>query len=346
MAHGAGAAHVEGCEHERDGDRPCPGGRGAPPAALDALVIGGGAAGLSAALVLSGARRDVLVVDGGSPRNAPAGHVHGYLSSEGISPADLVAGGRKEVEQYGGRFVTDTVETLERDDSGFRATLGSGTVLHTRTVLLATGLVDELPDIDGIREQWGHGVSHCPYCHGYEARDQPIGVIASNPMSLHQAQTVRQWSDDVVLFTHTAATLGPDDAEQFEARGIRVVEGPVAGLVTSGDQLVGVRMASGEVVDRTALFIGPRMLARDRLAVVLGAQTERNDFAQWLVVDDQQATGVDGLWAAGNVTDPAAQVIAAAAAGSLAAISMNAYLVDDDVARAVEELRARAEPDR
>ena len=144
----------------------------------DIVVVGGGAAGLSAALVLVRARRMVVVVDAGAPRNAPAAHMHGFLTRDGMPPRELLAAGRAEVSGYGGRLIDDTVVAIE---PGFHVRLASGAHLRTRRVLVATGLRDELPDIPGVRERWGRDLLHCPYCHGYEVRDQPLGVLGAPP---------------------------------------------------------------------------------------------------------------------------------------------------------------------
>ena len=167
----------------------------------DMVVVGGGAAGLSAALTLARARRRVTVVDAGEPRNAPAEGVHGVLALDGLRPSEFLARGREEVAGYHGELVEGEVVGTDTAEHGFDVSLGDGAVLPTRTLLLAIGVSDELPDIPGVREQWGHGVLHCPYCHGWEVRDQRIGVLASGPTSAHQATLFHQWSRDITYFT-------------------------------------------------------------------------------------------------------------------------------------------------
>ena len=212
-------------------------GRGA-----DVVVIGGGAAGLSGALMLARARRSVVVIDAGAPRNAPADGVHGLLGREGTPPGELLARGRAEVRQYGGKVVDGAVATAVRDGDGFVVTLADGRSVRARRLLVTTGLVDELPDVPGLRERWGRDVLHCPYCHGWEVRDQAVGVLASGPMSVHQALLFRQWTGDVTYFSHTMPAPTPEQAEQFAARGITVVDGEVAAVETVDDRLAGVRM--------------------------------------------------------------------------------------------------------
>jgi thioredoxin reductase len=305
----------------------------------DVVVIGGGAAGLSAALVLSRARRKVLVVDGGHPRNAPAAHMHGFLSRDGMPPAELLARGRDEVRGYGGRIVTGTVEGItECHEGGFRVLLGDRAPLTTRQVLLASGLHDELPDIPGLRERWARDVLHCPYCHGYEVRDRPLGVIGTAPDTVRYAQIVRQWSDDVVFFAPDGM-LTEAQRTELVARAIGLVEGTVHRILTTEDRLSGVEMGDGRIVARDALFVPPRFVPNNHLLVTLGADLDENG---WVRTDATGATSIPGLWAAGNLANPRAQVITAAGEGSAAAIAMNAVLVDDDVHTAVRDLHRGA----
>jgi thioredoxin reductase len=291
----------------------------------DVVVVGGGAAGLSAALVLGRARRRVAVFDAGAPRNAPAAQMHGFLSRDGMPPADLLAAGRVEVERYGVELVHDrAVELTGR----FTLRLESGRFVSGRRLLLATGAVDDLPDVAGARERWGRDLLHCPYCHGWEVRDQPIGVLGTTAGSHEHAHLLRQWSDDVVFFTHTEE-LGSSERAVLNARGIRVVDGLVARLVVVGDRLEEVQLADGRAIPRTALFIRPRLRARaDGLIASLGCEVDEDGFVR---VDAAGATSVAGVWAAGNASNPRAQVITAAGEGSAAAIAINADLVEEDV---------------
>ena len=300
----------------------------------DVLVVGGGAAGLSAALVLGRARRRVAVVDAGSPRNAPAAHMQGFLSRDGMPPADLLAAGRAEVVGYGVELIDDTVVGVS---AGFVARLAGGRVLEARRILIATGVRDELPDIPGVAERWGRDLLHCPYCHGWEVRDQPIGVLGTRPDAVQHALLVRQWSDDVVFFAHTLDVCS-GELEQLRARGVQVAIGEVARLVVEGDALCGVELVDGRVIPRTAVFIRPVNVPHaDDLLAGLGCDVDPAGFA---IVDATGRTSTGGVWAAGNVVDPRFQVITSAGAGSAAAIAINADLVRDDVERAVEVDRA------
>jgi thioredoxin reductase len=278
--------------------------------AYDVVVVGGGAAGLSAALVLGRARRHVAVVDGGAPRNAPAAHMQGFLSRDGMSPAALLTAGRAEVTGYGVELIEDQVVTLE------------------------TGVRDELPAIRGVRERWGRDLLHCPYCHGWEVRDQPLGVLGTIPGAVQHALLIRQWSDDIVFFAHTSDPTAAEQ-EELESRGVQIVRGDVAQLVVEDDRLTGVELADGRVIARTAVFIRPVNVPHsDGLLAGLGCDVDESGFA---TVDRTGRTSTVGVWATGNVVDPRAQVITAAGAGSAAAIAINADLVQEDVKRATEQ---------
>ncbi|BCW34691.1 thioredoxin reductase [Arthrobacter sp. StoSoilA2] len=298
----------------------------------DVIIIGGGSAGLSAALVLSRARRNVLVVDSGEPRNAPAAHMQGFLSRDGMPPGEFLAAGRNEVKEYGGEILNAMVsEIVQCGESAFSVLLAHGQRVTARRLLIATGLTDELPDIPGLRERWARDVLHCPYCHGYEVRDQPLGVLGGSPDTVRYAQIIRQWSEDVVLFT-PADTLSVDQRSQLVARSIGIVEGKVERVLVENGQLSGIQMDDGRVVPRKALFVPPSFAPNNELPVRLGCEIDENG---WPVTDVHGQTTIPGVWVAGNVANPRAQVITAAGEGSASAIAINADLVDEDIRNAV-----------
>ena len=302
----------------------------------DVVVIGGGPAGLSAALLLARARRAVVVFDAGAPRNAAAAAVHGLLGLDGIRPAELLQRGRAEVRRYGGHVVAGDVVTAVRDGAGFRVALAGGETVRSRRLLVATGLFDELPDIPGLRARWGRDVVHCPYCHGWEVRDRAIGVLASGPMSVHQALLFRQWSPDVTYFSHTLPPTG-EQAEQLAARGIRVANGEVTSVEDVDGRLVGVRLHDRTVVSRQVLAVAPRVAVRSSFLTELGlrAADHPSGAGEYVPCEPNGRTEVPGVWVAGNVTDPAAQVGSAAAAGAAAAAAINADLVAQGTASAL-----------
>jgi thioredoxin reductase len=310
--------------------------------AVDVIVVGGGLAGLAGALTLVRARRSVLVVDAGQPRNAPAAHAHGYLTRDGASPLALLATGRAEVAGYGGHLVTGVVTSLARLPGGFEITLSNDSAHRARRVLVATGLVDEYPDIPGLRDRWGRDVVHCPFCFGWELRDQPLAVLATGPHAVAQALTWRQWSSDVALFLHTAPKPDPEQLEQLAARGVSLVEGEVAGVEVTGDKLSGVRLQSGQVIPRRAVVIGPQFEARHALLDSLGVTVAEHPLGigHQVAADGTGRTAAAGVWVAGNAADVTAGVMQAAASGVAAAAAINADLTAEDTGAAVAARRA------
>jgi thioredoxin reductase len=234
------------------------------------------------------------------------------------------------------------VVALARSAVGFAVTLEDGRAFAARRLLVTTGLVDELPEVPGLRELWGTDVVHCPYCHGYEVRDEPIGVLSTGPLSVRLAQLFRQWSADVTLFLHTGPRPSDEEAEALAARGIAVVDGEVAALETDAGRLRGVRLASGEVVPRRVLAIGTTLIARADLLAGIGLEPTAHELGvgQRIEADGTGRTAVPGVWVAGNVTDLAAWVISAASAGVLAGAAINNDLVAEDTRVAVERRAA------
>ncbi|MGW1220111.1 NAD(P)/FAD-dependent oxidoreductase [Streptomyces californicus] len=315
----------------------------------DVVIVGGGAAGLSGALALARARRSVLVIDAGEPRNAPASHVHNYLGRESTPPGELLAIGRNEAAGYGAEIVSGRVASAERlpgaEDAGFWVVTEDGRSVEARRLLVTTGLVDELPPVPGLAERWGREVLHCPYCHGHEVADRPIGVLATGPLAVHQALMWRQWSDDVTLFLHTGPEPSAEEYEELAAHDVAVVDGEVAGLEIADDRFTGVRLTSGRVVPREALVVQARFTARSAVLESLGLTPVAQEMAGTVVgtyipSDPTGATEVPGVWAAGNVTRLTEQVVGAAAAGLMAAGALNGDLITEDTRLAVAARRA------
>ncbi|MFE6409611.1 NAD(P)/FAD-dependent oxidoreductase [Streptomyces sp. NPDC057837] len=301
------------------------------------VVVGGGAAGLSAALVLGRARHRTLVVDAGEPRNAPAAHMQGYLSRDGMPPAEFLAAGREEIARYGVELVRDRVVDVERGED-FAVVLAGGRTVRARRLVVATGLKDELPAVPGIAERFGRDVLHCPFCHGWEVRDQPFGVLATSPASVHQALMVSQWSKDVRLFLHTVdeAELSDEDLRRLAAARVDVVPGEVAELVVEDDRLTGVRLADGSAHARSVLFAAPRPVPQTGLLERLGAELHETPFGAYPVVDATGLTTVPGVWAAGNAIGFAEQVVHAASGGYRAASAIVGDLLMTDLDAAVQ----------
>ena len=233
----------------------------------DVVVIGGGVAGLSGAMALGRSKRRVLVIDAGEPRNAPSDHAHNYLGREGINPLELVEIGRGEVASYGVELASDRVTAVTASDGSFTVATAEGEPVSARRVLVTGGVVDELPAIPGLAERWGRDVLHCPYCHGWEVRDQAIAVLATMPMSAHHGLLFRQLSDDVVMVVVDGVELPAEEVEKLEAIGVRLVHGTPSEVVVEDDALVGLRLADGSVLERAGSRRGvaaarPRRLPR------------------------------------------------------------------------------------
>jgi thioredoxin reductase len=305
-------------------------------ASWDCIIVGAGPAGLNAALVLGRARRRVLVLDNGAPRNYATHAMHGVLGHDGLDPADLRARGREELARYGVEIARADVEGAAVLAGGIRLTWDDS-VETTRTVVLATGMLDEVPDIPGFGEVWGTSAHTCPYCDGFEHRDERIAVLAAGARGEHLALLLRQWSDDVVLLTNGPHELAGDQLARVQARGVRVIDTPVVALDSENARLREVRLADGQTLARDALFFYVGWQLRTDLARALGCEL-RDDGS--VAVGSDQATTVDRVYAAGNCADPRALVPTAAGAGAAAAVSINARLTVEDADRAVAASRA------
>ncbi len=297
---------------------------------FDVVIVGGGAAGLSAALMLGRARRSVLVVDEGLPRNRFAPHMHGLLSRDGMSPLALLEQGRAEASRYGVEFAEGQVTGIERAERGF--------VVHGpvealgRRVVVATGLVDVLPDIPGVQNLWGTGAVVCPYCDGWEVRDQPLGVIATSPMSRNQAHLLRQWSSDLTVFGAVEVGIPESELAGFAARGIRVA---APALEVSGSLgHITVRTAAGSH-ELSRIFVGARPRPADELLRSLGCATTDTPAGPFISTDATGQTSVAGVWAVGNVSDQKALVPIALGAGTAAATQINISLLEEEIAEAL-----------
>ncbi len=309
---------------------------------VDVAVIGGSAAGLAASLMLARSLRSVAVIDAGDPRNAPSAHMHGYLSRDGMSPADFVAAGRAEVAGYGVELVDGRVRTVDGDvDHGFTVEVEGGGRVRARRLVVATGLTDVLPSIPGLAERWGRDVLHCPYCHGYEVRGSRVVVLATSPMAAHAAGLFRQLTEHLTVVVHEADGPGAVDRERLSARGVEVLDGPVAEIVVEADRITGVRLSNGEVVPADAVVVGPRFEARAGFLEGLGLVPVEHEMGIGTHVPSEAfgASAVPGVWLAGNVTDPMQQVSHAAAAGSMAGAIVNADLVREETDDAVAHAR-------
>jgi thioredoxin reductase len=314
---------------------------GADSGTWDCIVVGAGPAGLNAALVLGRARRRILVLDDARPRNYATQEMHGVLGHDGLDPADLRARGRAELARYGVEVATAEVEGAEMLDRSARVLSARGADV-ARTVLLATGMLDAVPDIPGFADVWGTSAHTCPYCDGFEHRDERLAILAAGARGEHLAILLRQWSEDVVLLTNGPHALDADQLARLKALGIRTTETPVVALDADGNgRLRRVYLDDGETLDRDALFFYLGWQLRTKLARSLGCELRDDDS---IAVDAGQATTVDRIYAAGNCADPRALVPAAAGSGVTAAVTINARLSFEDADRAVADLALRSAP--
>ncbi|MEL4317491.1 NAD(P)/FAD-dependent oxidoreductase [Leifsonia sp. YIM 134122] len=298
----------------------------------DVIIVGGGPAGLSAALSLGRARRRVIVVDAGTPRNMGAAHMHGVLGHDGLAPLQFLELGRAEVSRYGVQLCHDEISAARANATGVDVDTRNGTI-SGRRLLIATGLTDELPDIPGMRDQWGRGVVVCPYCDGWEHKDDVIGVIATSPHSVEQAQLLRQWSERIVYFPHAAGDPSAEASDALARRGIRMARGAVTGLRIDDDEVTGVEV-DGRVIAVGVVFTGPTPRPRDALLRSLGAATTDGPLGSWVDIDEDGRTTVPGVWAVGNVVNVRANVPVSLGLGALVGGALNSDLVHDDIRNA------------
>ncbi len=294
----------------------------------DVVVVGGGAAGLSASLVLGRARRRTLVVDEGSPRNAPSPAAHSIFTRDGTPPAELLRIAREQLAPY------ETVESrrgrvqsVHRDDEAFVALLADGTEVRTRRVLLALGVRDILPDIDGFGALWGRGVLHCPYCHGWEVRDEPLALYAEGAVAMEMAPLLLQWSRDLLLCTGGPDRLGESDRETLLGVGVRIIDTPVQRVEGDG-HLERIVFVDGSTESRSALFLRPAQALTNDVPMQLGCELTE---AGHIRVGADRQTSIPGVYAAGDATTPLQQIVVAAASGAEAAMMLNRDLIRADL---------------
>jgi thioredoxin reductase len=300
---------------------------------FDVVVVGGGPAGLSAALVLGRARRRVLLCDAGQGRNAPAAGVHGFLTRDGTPPAELRRIAREQLIPYGAAFHDGAVAGARKVDGGFEVDLADGGRVACRKLILATGMVDELPDIPGLRERWGESVIHCPYCHGWEHRGRPWALLAERPEHVAEMATLALgWTDRIAVLTHGPAAIAADVRAWLAGRGIAVAEGRIEGLEGEGRGLSAVRLEGGGRVEAAAMLARPRPRQGSPLPASLGCTfVAEAPTAGMVEVDATGATGVEGLYVAGDASAGAPSVARAVAEGAMAAAAgaNRAMLIED-----------------
>ena len=294
----------------------------------DVIIIGGSFAGLTAALHLVRARRTVTILDTAKPRNRFAAAAHNVLGYDGVSPLIIREKALTDVLAY------PTATHLQAEAVGiggapddFVVRTADGASLNARRVILAYGVADQFPDIPGFAECWGKTVIHCPYCHGYEVAGRPLGILYSSPASLHAPVLLRDWTDDLTLFSN-GLDLPDGEEAKIKARGNKVLEGRVASFLHTDGQLSAVRMESGREIPLGAMLAHPMVKPSSRLHEDIGAETKEFVLGQYLAVDDQMQTTVPGIFAAGDLAGPRHSVNNAVYDGTIAGVGCHRSLLD------------------
>ncbi|WP_334166546.1 NAD(P)/FAD-dependent oxidoreductase [Achromobacter mucicolens] len=293
----------------------------------DVIIIGGSFAGLSAAMQLARARRQVLLVDAARPRNRYAAHAHGFLGQDGVPPHEIVANARAQLARYPTVSFLDgeAIQALAQD-GGFAVIMAGGEQVRGARLILATGMRDELPPLPGLQARWGQTVLHCPYCHGFEVADEPLGVLAAHPMSVHQAMLLPDWGP-TTYFTQGQFEPSPEDARHLGARGVHVERTPVVALLGDAPALTGVVLADGREVPLRALFVASRVHMASPLAGQLGCEFDEGPLGPVIRVDDMKQTTVPGVFAAGDASTSMSNATLASASGVMAGVCAHRSLV-------------------
>jgi thioredoxin reductase len=293
----------------------------------DAIVVGGSYAGLSAAMQLARARRRVLIVDAGLPRNRFAAAGHGFFGQDGRAPFDILRDAARLVRAYPTvEDVEDEVVSATEDAGGFAVALAGGRIETGARLVLATGVRDELPEVAGLKERWGVTVLHCPYCHGYEVADRPLGILANHPLSAHQGVLIPDWGP-TTYFTQGIYEPEPDELAQMTARGVQIERTPIVELLGSAPDLQAVRLSDGRVLPTHAIFTAPRISLVSSLTEQLGCAIEDGPLGPYVRVDDRKRTSVDGVYAAGDAAAPMHNATFASAAGVMAGVGAHQSLI-------------------
>jgi len=294
----------------------------------DCAIIGGGPAGLNAALVLGRARKNVALLDNSRPRNGVTHASHGFITRDGIQPAEFRRIAYEEVLNYPSvRHWESEVTDIRRTEHGFTLSTSKGELVQARKLILAFGLKEELPQIEGIRDFYGKSLFVCPFCDGWELRDQPLAIISENPNVFHTVKLVFNWSRDLIVCTNGSDHLTAEQRQQLAARGIRIVDTPVAAISGRNGLLERVHFTDGTFIERSGGFISPTQLPHARFDEALGYKTTDNG---GIVTDALGRTTVAGVFAAGDSAYVMpSQLIYAAASGSKAAMAVMAELTEE-----------------
>lgn len=300
------------------------------PDTYDVIIVGAGPAGLSAALILGRCRRSVLICDTGQPRNAASHELHGYLTRDCTPPREFLVMGRRELERYTTVHLRDVgaTDAACNEEGSFTVTLADGSIVRSRKLLIATGVCDNLPEIDGLREMYGRSVFHCPYCDGWELRDQPIAIYGKGTRGVGLALELTQWSRDLVLCTDGPAEIEEQERARLERNGIAIREERVTRLSGRGGILEQIVFDTGDPLARRAMFFTAGQFQRSKLAIRLGCEINDKGTVR---TGKYESTHLSGLFVAGDASRAVQWVIVAAAEGAEAAFAINTDLIQEDL---------------
>lgn len=293
----------------------------------DVVIVGGSYAGLSAAMGLGRALRNVLVIDSGNPCNKQTPHSHNFITQDGETPAEISRKAREQVAKYPTvHFMQDEVRSVSGQNNDFEVKTKSWETIQTAKILFATGVKDILPSIPGFSECWGISVIHCPYCHGYEYKNEPTAILSNGPMAYEYAKLIHNWTDQLVIFTNGKSEIDENQTERLKAKGIEIFESEISEIIHENGQLQFLVLKDGSIHRPKALYHRPKFVQHCKIPQEMGCNmTELGHIA----AEESVKTSVPGIYAAGDNTTPKRSVSAAVAAGSVAAAFLNHELIDE-----------------
>jgi thioredoxin reductase len=303
----------------------------------DVIIVGAGPAGLSAALILGRARRNVLVCDSGKNRNARSKIMHGYLTRDGINPLKFLQLAREELQQYKVAIEFSEITAVNKLENKFELIDTSGRAHYAKKILLATGLVDKLPDLEGIDDFYGNNVFHCSYCDGWEVRDKPLAVYGKGKEAMEFSLSLKNWSNDIILCTDGASGLTKGNLEILQKLDIKIFTHKIKILRGSGGFLKEIVFENGESAARDALFFITAQKQRSSLAEQLGCTFSREGY---ILTDKKQKTNVKGVFAAGDAIKDMKFVIVAAGEGTKAGVAINTELQKEELKSLLKKINA------
>jgi thioredoxin reductase len=295
---------------------------------FDVIIVGGSYAGLSAAMALGRSLRNVLIIDSGMPCNRQTPHSHNFITHDGDTPKQISESARQQVLLYKTvRFHNGLATRATRTDAGFMVETETGEYFAAKKLVFATGITDTMPAINGFAECWGISVLHCPYCHGFEVRHQPLGILANGEIAFEFTKLIHHWSNNLVLFTHGKSALTPEQTKKLAERNITVIEKEITGIAHNNGYIAAIQFSDGSTHAVSALFARVAFHQHCTIPVALGCTLTEQGFIQ---VDDLQRTTVSGIYAAGDNTTMFRSVAGAVAAGNKAGAMLNKELIDED----------------